>query len=57
MNNNIIKYLPQDQIRLCKQDTCIEARGVNAKAIVAALSLALFCAALYYISKIKYPVF
>jgi hypothetical protein len=53
MNNNIIKYMPQDQIRLCKQDTCIEARGENAKTIVQAVSVALFCAALYYISKIK----
>ena len=45
--------MPADQIRLCKQNTCIEARGENARTIVGAVSLVLFCAALYYISKIK----
>lgn len=45
--------MPADQIRLCKQDTCIEARGENARTIVGAISIAIFCAALNYISKIK----
>ena len=45
--------MPQDQIRLCNQDACIEARGENAKTIIGGVSLVLFCAALYYISKIK----
>jgi hypothetical protein len=53
MNNNMIKYMPADQIKICKKDVCVEARGENAKIIVALLSLVMLCAVGYYISKIK----
>jgi hypothetical protein len=53
MNNKNVHYMPTDQIRLCKQDTCIEARGENAKTLVTVVAFLLFCAGVYYISKIK----
>jgi hypothetical protein len=53
MNNKIVRYMAPDQIRLCKQDNCIEARGENAKTIVSVVAFLLFCAGAYYISKIK----
>jgi hypothetical protein len=56
MNNKIVRYMAPDQIRLCKQDACIEARGENAKTIVSVVAFLLFCAGVYYISKIKLTV-
>jgi hypothetical protein len=45
--------MPTDQIKLCKKDVCIEARGDNAKAITNVVTFTLFCMGLYYISKMK----
>jgi hypothetical protein len=53
MTNNMIKYMPADQIKLCKKDICVEARGDNAKLLVAAISLVLLCTGFYYLSKMK----
>jgi hypothetical protein len=51
MNKNMIKYMPADQIKICKKDVCVEARGENARIIVAVLSVVALCAAFYYVSK------
>ena len=54
MRNNLISYMPADQIRVCDANNdCIEARGENARMIVVAIVIAIFAAAAYYISKIK----
>lgn len=36
-------YKPNDAVKVCNQNTCIEARGENARAIVAALCFAFVC--------------
>jgi hypothetical protein len=51
MNNNMVKYMPADQIKLCKKDVCVEARGENARIIVAVLSMVALCVAFYYAAK------
>lgn len=52
------KYLnysmPADQVRICtRQQTCIEARGDNARLLVFAVMLILLSGAAYYLSKLK----
>ena len=42
-----------DEVRLCKGDTCIEARGENARFIVGILAVVLISGACFYLSKIK----
>ena len=44
---------PNDKVRLCKKDVCIEARGQNGQLLVAAFVLLLISTAAYYLSKIK----
>jgi len=43
MNKLYIVKKPVDQVRICKGNTCIEARGDNAKLIVAAFTFMLIC--------------
>lgn len=44
---------PNDTVRLCKKDVCIEARGRNGQLIVVAFVVLLICTGAYYLSKIK----
>lgn len=44
---------PADKVKLCKKDTCIEARGQNGQLVIAGAILVLISMAAYYISKIK----
>lgn len=54
MRKNLIPYMPADQIRLCNANNdCIEARGENARFIVAAIVVVLIATAAYYVFKIK----
>lgn len=40
---NLDVYKPNDAVKVCNQNTCIEARGENARAIVGALCFAFVC--------------
>jgi hypothetical protein len=53
MNYNIKRHLSEDEIRICRQDTCIEARGDNARIIIAAIAIVLICYAILQLSRIK----
>jgi hypothetical protein len=54
MKNDLSRYMPADQIRLCNtRKQCIEARGENAKIIVYAVAFLLLASAAYTISRIK----
>lgn len=44
---------PNDTVRLCKKDVCIEARGRNGQLIVVALAVLLISTAIYYLAKAK----
>lgn len=48
MENQLIKYMPTDKVRLCKKDICIEARGENARIIVVAVSIVLYSIVLHF---------
>lgn len=50
---NLSSNMPIDEVRLCKGDTCIEARGENARFILGIIAVVLISAAGYYLSKIK----
>lgn len=52
MMSNYYMY-PTDNVRLCKKDVCIEARGQNGQILVAAAVIVLLSAAAYYLSKVK----
>lgn len=41
LNNN--NYFPQDEVRVCKNDICIEARGRNAEYLILGVVFALLC--------------
>lgn len=52
MKQNLIRYMPTDQVRICTaKSLCIEARGENARALVATIMFLLMCVAFYYLSK------
>jgi hypothetical protein len=52
MKPNLIRYMPTDQVRICNgKNLCIEARGENARALVASLIFLLMCVGIYYLSK------
>lgn len=54
MKRNLVPYMPTDQVRLCSaNNTCIEARGDNARFIVLSVVIVLLVTAAYYFSKIK----
>lgn len=54
MSNNIRKYAPVDQVRICTaNNTCIEARGDNGKLITYAAVALILAVAAYYISKLN----
>lgn len=36
-------YFPQDKVRVCKNDVCIEARGRNAEYLIFGIVFALLC--------------
>lgn len=36
-------YFPKDQVRVCKNDVCIEARGRNAEYLIFGIVFALLC--------------
>lgn len=42
---------PNDKVRVCKSDVCIEARGENAKLLVAAFTFALLCIGIAALAK------
>lgn len=44
---------PNDNVRLCKKDICIEARGHNGQLIVVALAVLLISTAIYYLAKAR----
>ena len=44
---------PNDTVRLCKKDICIEARGRNGQLIVVALAVLLISTAIYYLAKAR----
>lgn len=52
---SIQKYnsFPQDRVRICKEDICVEARGKNAELIAGAFAFMLVCIAIVAVSKIR----
>ena len=46
-----VNQFPQDKVKLCKRDVCVEARGDNAKLLAGAFAFALFCIGIAALSK------
>ena len=54
MYSNLKRSNSTDEVTLCTADnTCITANGNNAKLLIVAVVTVIFCAAAYYLSKIK----
>jgi len=54
MRRNLIPYMPADQVRLCNANNdCIEARGENARFIVLAVVVVLFCIGIAALAKAR----
>lgn len=51
---NVNRYMPIDAVRICTaNNTCMEARGKNARDLTIAVIVVLVVVALYYVSRIK----